>query len=408
LIYWTNYRDKFGIDIMLRKILDSLFVRHSDTDYDLVILDDIFPHLLSPFRITEYNAMLDRFHNAAVYSMGNNFKVLGKKRNFHEVLEEYDQFYPDYCHRVFQFHKKRNIKARLCYLMFLNNANFFIDYLTVRNLPFVLELYPGGGFHLDDEESDSKLRKVMSSKLLRKVIVTQKVTLEYLVSNGFCSHERVEFIFGGVFPSERLTKNLRSKRYFQRDKNRLDICFVAHKYMEKGRDKGYDVFVEVARILADLVPEVAFHVVGPFGEDDIKISMIRERITFYGSRTTDFFPDFYAGMDLILSPNAPHILRPGAFDGFPTGACIEAALCGTAVFGCDELGLNPFSNGEELVIIPRDPAAIASVVEEYLRAPERLYLVAQKGQKRFSEVFSTGYQMALRTRILEDYLNPGR
>lgn len=292
--------------------------------------------------------------------------------------------------------------------MFLNNADFFLDYLSAFSIPFVLELYPGGGFRLGEEESDRKLKRVTSSPLLRKVIATQKVTFEYLLDKRFCTPDQVEFVYGGVLPAERLPFKLEQKRYFPSCKDRLDICFVAHKYMSQGRDKGYDVFIDVAHILAPIAPDVHFHVVGPFDEEDIDVAGIKTRLTFHGSHPTDFFPDFYSGMDLILSPNAPHILSPGAFDGFPTGACVEAALCGVAVFACDELGLNPFINGEELVIIPRNATSIADIVMKYRNDPELLYRIALNGQRRFCEAFSAESQMDPRIRILESVLDRER
>lgn len=392
---------------MLWKFWDKIAPSGKQLNHDIIILDDIFPLLLSSFRVTEFNAILQRFERAAVYSSGSNFKALGGKRIFADVHSEYASLYSDYSQRVHRFHHQQDVKAQLCYIMFLNNVSFFYDFLLKYNIAYVLELYPGGGFLLNDKGSDLKLKTVLSSPLLRKVIVTQKATYDYLVVKQFCTPEKIEFIFGVVLPCDLLTGTPRPKRYFPQNKSRMDICFVAHKYMEKGRDKGYDVFIEVAHILADSVHNVFFHVVGPYDEKDIDITKLKHHLTFYGSRTTEFFPEFYAGMDIILSPNAPDVLNPGAFDGFPTGACVEAGLCGSAVFACDELGLNPFVDGEELVIIPRDPRSIAEMITRYLQAPELLYKVSQRGRNRFSEVFSMESQMAPRIKVLENVLNQG-
>lgn len=381
------------------KVFGIVNVKH-----ELIIIDDIFPHKLSPFRITEFNHILVNINGAAVYSSAKKFTILGDKRNFKQVYAEYRQSNPDVATNVYRFSKTTKISAKLCYMMFLNNAHNYLPYLEAHNIPFILELYPGGGFKLNDDKSDHKLKQVTNSPLFRKCIVTQEVTAKYLVEHGFCLPEQVVFIFGGVFPIESLTREIRSKQRFPCDKDRFDICFVAHKYMEQGRDKGYDVFIEVAAIIAKIAPHVAFHVVGPFNESDIDISGIRDRVTFYGSRPTDFFPEFYAGMDVIISPNAPNILSQGAFDGFPTGACIEAGLCGTVVFACDELALNPFENHKELVIIPREPPLIATMLLDYFDNPERLYQIAQNGQQRFSEIFSMEYQMNPRVKLLQNQL----
>jgi len=393
--------------IIKKYIYEKLFGVVYDK-HELVVIDDIFPLKLSPFRLVEYSHILANIPGSAVYSSGKSFFVLGDNKSFKQVHEEYSQSNPDAAQRVFEFNKSTKISAHLCYVTFLNNAHDNLKYLRSLGIPFVLELYPGGGFKLNDKRSDKRLKRVTNSPLFKKVIVTQEVTSKYLINKGFCLPEQIEFVFGGVFPAEQLTKELRPKRYFPRDKEHLDICFVAHKYMERGRDKGYDVFIEVAHMLAKLLSEVSFHVVGPFDATDIDISLIENRITFHGSRTTDFFPTFYAGMDIILSPNAPDILSPGAFDGFPTGACIEAALCGTVIFACDLMELNPFRDGEEIVIIPRDPSEICRMILEYAEKPELLYQIARNSQNRFQETFSIEKQMAPRLQILKQLLSNGR
>ena len=43
-----------------------------------------------------------------------------------------------------------------------------------------------------------------------------------------------------------------SKSFYKKTKNTFDICFVAYKYMEKGLDKGYDIFIQVCKNIAAL------------------------------------------------------------------------------------------------------------------------------------------------------------
>ena len=71
-----------------------------------------------------------------------------------------------------------------------------MDYLERARIPFVFELYPGGGFRLDEANSDAHLERVVSSPMFRKVIVTQNVTRDYLLRKKFCRKDEIEFIFG--------------------------------------------------------------------------------------------------------------------------------------------------------------------------------------------------------------------
>ncbi len=388
----------------LGEMIHAIINRGRRKKHELIILDDIFPHLLSAFRIAEYNSLLRHFETAAVYSNAISFCALGETRTYDEVHAEYAHIHPDTATRVHYFNGKKKVSAKLCYVTFLQNADLFLNYITKCKLPFVLELYPGGGFQLNVDSSNQKLHRVLSSPLLRKVIVTQKISRDYLLGMNACRPELVELVYGGVFPLDQLTATKQTERRFPAGKTSFDVCFVAHKYMPQGRDKGYDVFIETAKILAKSHPQSLFHVVGPYGHDDADVSELGERIRFYGTRTTDFFPEFYGMMDIILSPNTPFLLMPGAFDGFPTGACIEAACCGVAVFCTDELKLNPFIDGEELVVIPRDPVRIADIIGDYIQHPERLHRISRQGRQRFNQTFSLRNQMEPRIKLLEQCL----
>jgi len=370
-----------------------------------VILDDLFPHILSGFRIAEYNAYMEHF-NTHVYSTALSFRAINEKRGFSKIVREYEHYYPQFRNRVSTFFRlENNFSSKLIYTIFLQNADRFINIAEIHNTPFVFTLYPGGGLFLNDNAVDKMLRRVCLSPSFRKVIVTQRITQEYLLGKEFCPPEQIEFIYGGVLPSDRLVKKFGEKKYYQMNKSSFDICFVANKYMKDGADKGYDVFLKVAKKLSKAHRDIFFHVVGPYDENDIDVSDIMDRVKFYGMRHTDFFAEFYAGMDIILSPNAPFILRPGAFDGFPTGSCVEAGLCGVAVFCTDILDLNvAFKNNEEIVIIPREVDEICAIVDKYYDDYNRLYELAKQGQTTISRVFDFETQMRPRLRILSEYM----
>ena len=133
----------------------------------------------------------------------------------------------------------------------------------------------------------------------------------------------------------------RDKKRFGRDKDTLDLCFVAHKYGSDLVSKGCDQFVGIAVALAREDPRLRFHVVGDYTAADIALGDATEKFTFHGRQCTTFFADFYPAMDAIISINRPFVLARGAFDGFPTGACLEAGFHG--VLNCinDPLALNP-------------------------------------------------------------------
>lgn len=407
-VLWTRRHLFEKRETVRRRPNEALEVRFSTRTVPrkLVLLDDGFPSRRSAFRIAEYNNYLECWKDATLYSTASNFTALGEERSFGEVLGDYAALYPRLGGRVFEFHKDLDLGGDLAYFVFLNNAMRFLTNIEESGSPFAFTLYPGGGFRLHQKGSDDNLRRVCSSPGFRKVIVTQKVTYEYLVDGNFCRPEDVEFVYGGVFPFSDAVNQAMPRSYYGKDKDTFDVCFVAYKYTERSlKSKGYDVFAEVARQLSRTHEDIRFHVVGTFDETDIDVGELGDRIQFHGPRTTEFFPAFYSNMDVIVSPNASFVLQPGAFDGFPTGSCMEAGMCGVAVFCSDPLRQNvAFKDGEEMVIIPRDAHEICEALVHYRENYEQLRDLADRGQQAFTRVFDIEAQMKPRLRILSELL----
>ena len=372
----------------------------------LLILDDIFPVLLSAFRIAEYNVYLERYPDATVHSTGTAYHHARETRPLSAVMQDYEAVYPALAGRVQLFNVRELPAAGLIYTIFINNAYKFLPLAEATGTPLVFTLYPGGGFQLDDPKSDLKPRRVFASPSFRRAIVTQAVTLRYLLEKKFCAPEKIWSVFGGVLPTNQTSLTATPKRRFGVDKATLDICFVANKYMPGGVDEGYDVFLATARRLAAEFPAAHFHVEGTLTEADGDFTGIRERTTMHEILTTEALHRFIVDMDLILSPNLPSKLKLGAFDGFPTGNCEEAGLSGVAVFCTDELKLNTASKpDEEIVMLNKDLDAIFATVSDYCADSIRLHRLADRGPEAFQKVYALSAQMAPRFAVLDQFLN---
>ena len=371
---------------------------------DLLVLDTIFPQHLSPFRYQEFISYLDHFPNSLVLTTGEHFSSVNERRSLADVILEFEKEHPEYKRRtIITSHNIEPYSAKLAYVVFLYNMKLFLETLEKNRVPFIFTLYPGASFELNKRESDDVLERIFKSRQFRKVIVTQKITYDYLVNKKLCDPSQIEFIFGVVTPLD-LIKPYVGKQFFGFDKDTLDICFVAHKYMPKGIDKGYDIFLEVARILTKIHNNINFHVVGSFDETDIPINGLEGRIFFYGLQRKEWFDSFYMNKDIILSPNAPFKIVgvDGAFDGFPTASCTEAGLRKVAVFCTDELHLNVrFIDEEDLVIIPHDSKRIARIIESYYSNPAKLKQLAETGSVRFSNTYNYENQILPRIKIIE-------
>jgi glycosyltransferase involved in cell wall biosynthesis len=395
---------------IIKNRIDITYAREiSEPPSDLAIIDDVFPHPLSAFRMNEFNSYLKEFERSTIYSSGDVINLLGAS-TLDELMIDYKKKFPEFAKKVNKLEPDSLIHTRLAYLVFLRNVYVNLARIEEYNTPFVFTLYPGGMFGIDNVNSDMMLRRVFSSPCFRKVIVTQKLTRDYLLTKEFCRPDQIEFIFGVVTPPETDLKTQKEKAFFGENKNSLDICFVAHKYTEKGIEKGYDIFIDVAKQLCQKYDNINFHVVGSFDENVLDVGDIKDRITFYGTRDISWFDEFYSNKDIILSPNLPFAINKGAkngeFDGFPTGACTDAGLRKTAIFCTDELHLNNiFVNREDIVIIPHDTPKIVSIIEEFYAFPEKIKEVSEKGYLKIKQIYGFDAQMLPRIKLLRDEIN---
>lgn len=401
---FTNY----NYDYFLTKNIHNILSKDDSykENYDLVIIDNIFPHPLSPFIYQEYTSYLAYFSNIKILATGRAAHLLGKNK-LDVLLSDFKKQHPNFSQNVSAFFSLNNISCKLVYFVFLGSAFSMLNLVEKKKIPFVFTLYPGGLFGLDNEDSDKKLERVLKSPCFRRVIVTQKVTYEYLINKKYCAPEQIEFIFGVVTPLNKVEKSFLQKKHFGLDKNILDICFVAHKYTPNGHDKGYDLFVAVAHELAKKYSNIIFHIVGGFNEFDIDVSEIREKIHFYGQQTPEWFNDFYQDKDIILSANVPGMIFKGSFDGFPTASCTEAGLCKTAIFCTDPLQLNDgyFKDREDIVIIKHNVVEAIATIEYYYNNPTELKSIAEKGCETIKKLYGFKSQMTPRINLLEEEIS---
>ncbi len=366
---------------------------------ELIVLDDSFPSAASPPRYAEFSFYLEHFPKAEVHTTAREHGFGAQATS--ELIKAYASVRPDLARRVRTFRPHRRRRACLYYCVFLDVAAFFLRHVERNDGTLVLGLYPGGGFRLDEPSSDTMLRRICRSPAFRKVIATERITSDYLLRRGFCRPDQVLEACGCVLPE--VWKEIEGEPRPAKTAG-FDIGFAARKYMASGRDKGYDVFVEVAKRLA-LRPDVRFHVIGDFGPDDIELASLRDRITFHGSLDRRHFLRTLRGLDLLVSPNAPNLLAAGAFDGFPTGCAVEAAQLGVPIFVTDELGLNTrYLPGEELVIITRSPDEIAATIRSYLASPTRLRALGEAGARATRRTLSLERQAAVRADLFREIL----
>ena len=156
---------------------------------NLIIFDDIFPSIYSPFRYEEYTEYLQNIEDVYIFTTGKSLKAVNENRTILEVIEEFEEKNPQYKGKVLELKEENKkilekLENKVAILTFLANVRENIETLENYQIPFIFTLYPGGGFVLNDENCDLELKKICSSKYFRKVIVTQKNVYKYLINKN--------------------------------------------------------------------------------------------------------------------------------------------------------------------------------------------------------------------------------
>jgi glycosyltransferase involved in cell wall biosynthesis len=357
----------------------------------VVALDDFFPDLGTGFRVAEFTWML---HHDLIGQVLTT-------QNLAPLSAKFGAAYPDLVERVAAYRAELLAGADLAWIDFLNNADHFLSDLEEHGVPFVVTLYPGGGLNLGSPQAGRKLAAVMSSPLLRAVITTQPRVTEYVLARfpDAPVHEILGIAVNSSYfgPGAGMRMN-----YYGEGKPALDVAFVAHRYRPDGADKGYGTFLDTVRELRAAGLEVRAHVVGGFAPRDLPDQDLDEVLTFHGVMDTAALKALLLGIDLVISPNRPGVLSARAFDGFPTGSVIEAALCGAGMVATDLLQQNVlFRDGRDILIVPPEAPAIAERIVALISSPGGIRRMAQAGLAIARRSYGVSVQLWGRRRVLE-------
>ena len=155
---------------------------------------------------------------------------------------------------------------------------------------------------------------------------------------------------------------------------------------------------------------LAVHVVGSFTPEHWRAAMPAGApdpdtlpLRFHGRLETSALRAFYREVDVVVSPNRPRVLHAGNFDGFPTGCCVEGALCGVVMVASDPLGLNAgrYREGVEFVRIEPDGADVARALRTLLADPPSVKRIGEAGQAVTRRLFAPDVQIGGRIAVLE-------
>ena len=234
---------------------------------DLLMYDNIYPHPISGYRSEEFTFLLNTYQNSKIILNPTSYKLIGTPLQLHsEHVLSIEQKEPKLNGKLIFSKKFINVNSKIFYCLFFNNILANLSWLELLRIPFVFTLYPGGTFQVNNESKNKKLKKIFQSPMFKKVIVNQLFTRQYLIDNNLCAESNIEYVFGCVVPQKSINKNISNKLIYSKNKKTFDVCFCAAKYMPKGVDKGYDVFIDFAHKISQKIDFInnLFFIQAPF------------------------------------------------------------------------------------------------------------------------------------------------
>ncbi len=359
------------------------------------------PSSLSPWRSSEFNWLSKNFRTK-IYTDLSQYKNYDLGKTYNENLDMLSKEYSYLEKKIFLIKKINFVNSKLFYFIFIYNTLKFFRIAESLNIDFVFTLYPGGGFNLGDVEFNKQLKNVFSSKNFKGVIVNQHHIKSYLIQNELCSEKTIKLVPG-------IPLNIDVENDFNEIKfeEKLKILFFANKYTPLGIDKGFDVFVETAKILKSRVPEVSFHIIGDFNKNDVD-NEVQSYFTFYGKLRKSDYIKILKKTQIIISPNKPFHINPYAFDGFPLSTCVEAGLHNNVILATDYFNESTnigFINNINFIKISNNPEEISKIILTLNKDRDKLKAIANSGKEKIINMYSFENQITPRIEFFKNLLN---
>lgn len=364
-------------------------------EQDIIIFDDILPSNLSPWRNYEYENLCKEFPNTYIYTDLTSYKGYTLNYSFDENNEHLVSHYPFLKNKIKKLKKTSNFRAKLGYTLFYNNVIRNIKYFERYSIPFVFTLYPGGGFELNNKEVNDNLKKIFDSDLFRGVIVNQYVIKEYLIANNLVEESKIKLIFGVSLNISNIGKETIHKNY-----DSIKILFFANKYSEKGKDKGFDKFQEIAKSLLNQNKNIEFIVIGNFNIKDLDFPELNDFFTFKGVLIESEYNKILEITHFIISPNAPFILNQGAFDGFPLSTCIAASNFDNVLIMSDYFSESQKINlidGIDYIKFDSNIDEVANIILGLISDKSEMNKIATNGKQKIKALYS--FESQIKPRI---------
>ncbi|WP_395047177.1 hypothetical protein [Flavobacterium sp.] len=380
---------------MKKKLINKFKYFKRGNSKGIIILDDIIPSTLSPWRSYEYSE-LSKVFSTKILTDSTTFQNYCQDKSFDENLKVLTQNYPSLHNKIGKLKFSSNLNSEITYMLFYNNVKKHFEVLNRNKNPFTFTLYPGGGFGFDDAAVDENLKRYFDSKQFRGVIVNQNCTKKYLVEKQLCDPNHINLISG--VPLNLNTPEIQNFEY-KKNTEKTAILFFANKYTSDGSDKGFDVFQKIALALMDKEEQFEFIVIGGFCKNDLTDKKLEDIIVFKGILDEFEFESILKETHILISANQPFILSKNAFDGFPLATCVTASLFGNVNFMTDYFNESEhleLKDGQDFIKINTDIDEIITKIMNLHHDRDLLKKIAENGRNKMLHLYSFEKQITPR------------
>lgn len=385
-----------------KKFFTQIQVFPSRKKYDLIILDDILPSILSPWRNLEYNELCKNFYNTIIYTDTSTYISYTQGKSFEENLTILEKGFPNLKNKIKKLKRTSNLRGKLFYTIFYNNIDKHFEFLEKHKFPFAFTLYPGGGFEINNTEIDNRLKEIFSSPYFKGVIVNQNITKDYLIEKKIVDSNKIKLIFGVPMSIESAHSTI------EKSSKKINILFFANKYTKNGVDKGFDDFQVIANELISKSNQYTFTIIGGFNSKDLKINHLKDHFNFKGTLNENLFNEELKRTHIIISPNKPFKISSGNFDGFPLATCISACIYKNVLILSDY-----FNEAEKINLIDgvdflKFKGNITETVNqiETLRLDfEKMNMIAINGQNKLLNLYDYNNQIVPRIDFIKSIIH---
>jgi len=191
----------------------------NDTKIDLAIIDPYFPEdkntdfrakmilgLIEAdpnFKVYNYifryrNKVLKRFLKTWFYRFkegSTKISFLNNVRQRRKSFTEHKKFFTNinsrYEQQILFLNPRKKYEIKIALVIFLNVAYDLLYFLEKNKINFIFFLYPGGGFGINNQESDEKLKRITKSKYFKKVIVSNDLVKDYLIEKNSATQKKL-------------------------------------------------------------------------------------------------------------------------------------------------------------------------------------------------------------------------